>query len=205
MSPTADEVVDRYLARLRDELSDLPRAHREEVVEDISEHIANARSTADAGSEAEVRTLLDRLGDPAEIAADARDRFGVQPPRRAGFVEIAALVLLLLGGFFFVGWLVGVVLLWLSDAWTTRDKLIGTLVVPGGLALPGLLAVGVGTSSETCTSRFGGAAQTCTSDPAGFWHVAAIVGLVVLALAPFATTVYLSRRMGRRPALSSGQ
>ena len=31
-------------------------------------------------------------------------------------------------------WVVGVVLLWRSRAWTLRDKLIGTLVVPGGLA-----------------------------------------------------------------------
>ncbi len=26
-----------------------------------------------------MRTLLDRLGDPADIAAEARERFGVQP------------------------------------------------------------------------------------------------------------------------------
>jgi hypothetical protein len=31
-------------------------------------------------------------------------------------------------------WVVGVVLLWRSRAWTLGDKLIGTLVVPGGLA-----------------------------------------------------------------------
>jgi hypothetical protein len=31
-------------------------------------------------------------------------------------------------------WVVGVVLLWRSRAWTFPDKLIGTLVVPGGLA-----------------------------------------------------------------------
>src|SRR4051812_12124472 len=31
-------------------------------------------------------------------------------------------------------WVVGVVLLWRSPAWTSRDKLVGTLLVPGGLA-----------------------------------------------------------------------
>jgi hypothetical protein len=35
-----------------------------------------------------------------------------------------------------VGWVIGVVLLWLSPTWTAREKLIGTFVVPGGLALP---------------------------------------------------------------------
>ena len=32
----------------------------------------------------------------------------------------------------FLGWVVGVVLLWISRLWTTRDKLIGTL---GGLSM----------------------------------------------------------------------
>jgi hypothetical protein len=52
-------------------------------------------------------------------------------------MEAAALVLLLLGGFVFgVGWIVGLVLLWSSSVWTWWEKLLGTLIVPGGLALP---------------------------------------------------------------------
>ena len=49
-------------------------------------------------------------------------------------------------------WLVGVVLLWISSAWTRREKVIGTLVIPGGLALPMfLLAVTVwAPSSDGC-------------------------------------------------------
>jgi hypothetical protein len=34
------------------------------------------------------------------------------------------------------GWLVGAVLLWRSDSWTVGEKLLGTLVWPGGLLLP---------------------------------------------------------------------
>ncbi|HEY5195981.1 MAG TPA: hypothetical protein VIJ51_03025 [Solirubrobacteraceae bacterium] len=33
-----------------------------------------------------------------------------------------------------MGWLVGLVLLWSSRLWTTREKLFGTLIVPGGIA-----------------------------------------------------------------------
>jgi hypothetical protein len=35
-----------------------------------------------------------------------------------------------------LGWVVGVVLLWGSDLWSRREKLLGTLVVPSGLLLP---------------------------------------------------------------------
>jgi hypothetical protein len=41
---------------------------------------------------------------------------------------VIALVLLVIP---FLGWVVGVVLVWLSRLWTTRDKLIGTL---GGMS-----------------------------------------------------------------------
>jgi hypothetical protein len=44
--------------------------------------------------------------------------------------------LLLLGGIVLplLGWLVGVFLLWASPVWSPRDKWLGTLVLPGGLA-----------------------------------------------------------------------
>src|SRR5687767_11415213 len=130
-----DALVANYLKRLEKELSDLPRARRRELVEEISEHIDEARSGLEAQSEAEMRTLLDRLGDPADIAAEARERFGVQP-KKSGAVEVGALILLPIGGVIVpvLGWVVGVVLLWVSDVWSKREKLIGTFAVPGGLA-----------------------------------------------------------------------
>lgn len=77
-----DALVANYLEGLENELSDLPRARRDELVQEISEHIDEARSGIDVQSEAEMRNTLDRLGDPAEIAAEARERFGV-PPQEA--------------------------------------------------------------------------------------------------------------------------
>ena len=131
MATTADRLVDDYLKRLRQELRDLPPARRSEMVDDIEQHIAEGRAELPSDSEAEIRTLLDRIGPPSVIAADERARLG--PKRPSNTREVVAIVLLLVGGFaFFVGWLAGVVLLWKSDVWTTRDKLIGTLVVPGG-------------------------------------------------------------------------
>lgn len=51
-----------------------------------------------------------------------------------GWLEVTAMVLLLAGGFvMLLGWLAGCVLLWVSPRWRWPDKLVGTLVWPGGL------------------------------------------------------------------------
>ena len=48
--------------------------------------------------------------------------------------EWSTIVLLMLGAFFVgIGWVVGVVALWRSRVWTVPEKLIGTLLWPGGL------------------------------------------------------------------------
>jgi hypothetical protein len=122
MSPTADKLVEDYLKRLNAELRDLPRARRRELVDEISDHIAEARAGLETEDEAEIRTLLDRLGEPEEIAAEAGERHGTRPKRRP--LDVAALILLPIGGVVLpvLGWFVGVALLWLSDAWTTRTS-----------------------------------------------------------------------------------
>jgi hypothetical protein len=48
----------------------LPVARRAELVNDLREHIAAAR--VDRPSQADLRTILDRLGEPGVIAAEAR-------------------------------------------------------------------------------------------------------------------------------------
>lgn len=196
MTTTADQLVDDYLKRLRKELAGLPRERRRELEQEISEHIAEARATLSAQNEAEVRTLLDRIGDPADIAAEARERFGVAP-RKTGAVEIGALVLLPIGGVVLpvIGWIVGVILLWASQAWTTRDKLIGTLVLPGGMLVPFGLGF-IADSGGACVESSGGA-NTCSggTGPLG------IAAIIVLFLLPLASAVYLAMRMRRGRAV----
>jgi uncharacterized coiled-coil protein SlyX len=196
MKSTTEQLVDDYLKRLKAETADLPRARRRELVEEISEHIAEARANLESENEAEVRNLLERLGEPADIAAEAAERPDA-PPRTKSGLDVVALVLLLVGGVVLplVGWLIGVVLLWVSETWTTREKLIGTLVVPGGLALPLFLGA-YGTSSELCVSYSDGPV-TCSGGPSLALKVLGAVLLVVLLIAPLATTVYLARRRSR--------
>jgi hypothetical protein len=209
----ADQLVARYLARLQAALRDLPAARRDELLEQVSEHIATARAELGAqASEAEIRMLLDRLGDPAAIAAEAGHSSNelVGPPRaRPGWLEVATLVLLPIGGIVVpvLGWFVGVALLWTSERWSVRDKLLGTLVVPGGLALP--LALGLFTTTTgTCVTApvpASGATQTpvCTGGPPGWLEVLGPVALVLLLLAPIATVIYLGVRLRRQPSAAA--
>ena len=221
MSTTPDKLVERYLKHLEVELDDLPRDRRSEIVDEIAGHIAEARSGLDHETEAEVRNILEGLGDPADIAVDARERFDVRPtsagaPYKPGWIEVGALVMLLVGGLIvpIVGWFVGVVLLWVSNAWNVRDKVIGTLFVPGGLGLSffllfvGLSASGGGSSISGCqidpgTGREFNCFEESTTDPTSFTDVLAIVFLVALVVAPIITTAYLTHRLRRQPAAAT--
>lgn len=203
MTSDADRLVDEYLNRLNGELGDLPRARRRELTNEIADHIAEARSHLEVESDTEIRNLLDRLGDPAEIAAEERVRSGAET-RRGGLVEILALIGLLVGGFLFViGWFVGLVLLWVSDAWTMREKLVGTLVVPGGLLPAFLLFSGaLGGYSESCAGEVDPVTGAdvnvvCSGGPSVAAQVFWIVVLVVCLVGPFFTTIFLARRMKR--------
>lgn len=117
MKSTADKLVNDYLRRLNRELAGFPRARRRELVEEISDHIAEARAGLEKQSEAEIRSLLDRIGEPEDIAAEARERLGARPSRSRW--DVLALILLLIGGIVLpvIGWVVGVLLLWISEAW----------------------------------------------------------------------------------------
>jgi uncharacterized membrane protein len=140
-APHADQIISGYLARLEQALAALPPARRAELVDDVRSHIAEARRALGEETDADLLNILDKLGDPADIAADARDRAGAQPAPPAmplGMLEIAAIVALVLV------WPAGIALVWLSSAWSQRDKLIATVFVPGGVLALGILSGVVG-------------------------------------------------------------
>jgi uncharacterized membrane protein len=193
MKSTADRLVDDYLNRLNRELAGVPRTRRNELVQEISEHIAEARAGLEDEGEAEIRTLLDRLGDPAEIAAEAGARFEAQP-RQRNWLDIVTLVLLLIGGLVLpvIGWFIGVVLLWTSSAWTTGEKLVGTIFVPGGLALALFFGV-VAVSGGSCSRQVG--SLECSPD-AGTPFLATAFA-IVLFITPLLAVAFLALRMRR--------
>jgi hypothetical protein len=183
-----------YLKRLKELSRRLPRARRTELLEEIEAHLREA-IPADAG-EAEAREVLERLGDPEQIVAEAMPD---GPPARAGMREWLAIPLLLVGGFvFLVGWIVGVALLWSSRIWTLRDKLIGTLLLPGGLATAVfVLAFPAGTQEGEVMTKVCDSSGKCHGVSSGAsggissWELVAVIALLAL---PVVTSIYLTWR-----------
>jgi Na+-driven multidrug efflux pump len=73
-----------------------------------------------------------------------------------------------------------VVLLWSSRVWSDRDKLLGTLIVPGGLLLPAYLLV-------------------AAIEPADSNNPSALVwlGMIAGAVGPCVMVLYLARKLSR--------
>ena len=183
-------LAEDYLDRLERAARRLPRAERRELMEEIAAHLSEA--TYPEMSDAEVLTVLDRLGAPDEIVESQRP-VELSHPSRRGTHEWAAIFLLLFGGFLFiVGWIAGVILLWTSRAWDTRDKVIGTLVVPGGLASALIVAVLTGTKQK-CLTRNGGP-TICTPGPSTVHSVVEIAVFGVCVVGSIFTSVYLAQR-----------
>lgn len=181
-----DQLAADYLKRLRRAARTMPRARRRELLDEIAAHIAEAR----AAGEVPLQRVLDDLGDPKDIAATGSAR------RPLGLREVAAVILLPIGGFIFLaGWVVGLVLLWASPRWRWPDKLLGTLVWPFGYAgvLYGLLA-GAFTNAANNAGSFCGYGCTSTSPGGGLpqWLLDLIV--VVALVAPIAVAIWLVLR-----------
>jgi hypothetical protein len=200
MMTTTHPLAEDYLRRLHQTARVLPRNERDELVAEIRSHLdSGLRKDA---TEADVRNLLDELGSPDDIVAAARPE---RPPTRRGPREVFALILLVTGLPPILGWLAGVGLLLWSPLWSTRQKLLGILVWPGGYVL--LLGLGTplipfrevrscpvppGVPSETA------AACATSGGPSPWWIVASII----IAVAPLLVAAYLYRAAGRRAEAS---
>ena len=205
-----------YLARLDVAARALPEAERRELRAEIEAHLRDA--LADDDGEAALKEALERLGDPTEIVAEQlrsapapAPALAPAPARRVGAQQWSAIVLLLAGGFLAgIGWIIGLVLLWSSRAWSVREKLIGTLLVPGGLATA--FYIGLWAGGETCNSarafRVNGtttsgihvtastlrAVERCTGATTVADRVLALLLLVFLLVAPVVTAIFLAVR-----------
>ena len=197
-SDTLHPLAAKYLERLRRAARGLPPDRRRELLAEIEGHLSEAIDPS--ASDAQALAILNKLGEPEVIIADETPDADELPTGR-GTKEWAAIILLLLGGFTVgVGWVAGLVLLWSSRAWTTRDKWIGTLVVPGGLAtsvLIGLIAIAA-PAKKLCRVIADGV-QHCTTAAGQSTPILGVVVFALLVLAPIATSVYLARRAVAEP------
>ena len=135
MSNESERFIHSYLKELKRELRGLPRHRRRTFLKEVQTRIAAARSSLSSESDAEIRRMLERMGHPADVAAEAHD-FAARPLRGSAYEDGALILLsplvilvavfvtpvLLLGG------VAGALMLWLSRAWPAGEKLIGTLL-----------------------------------------------------------------------------
>lgn len=168
-------LVRQYLDDLVREAAGLPRDTRRDLVDQVRAHIEEALSR-DGDSEATVRNVIAGLGPPAEIVAAAESEAPAARSRGGGTREAIAILLLLAGGIVLpvIGWFIGVAVLWSSQVWTAGQKLVATLVVPGGLLIP-VVMFGMAWPSGTVALTIG------------------LVLLVVLIAAPIAVAISLWR------------
>jgi uncharacterized membrane protein len=71
-APSTEQIVTQWLAQVAAAAGELPPDQRDDLLADLREHIDVARGDLTPQTEAGVRTILERLGDPASIAAEAR-------------------------------------------------------------------------------------------------------------------------------------
>ena len=202
-APHADQLIEGYLARLSAAAAGLPKNARQELIDDMRSHIAEARAREPEETDATVLNILDRLGEPDTVVADARERLGIRlaQPYRPGVLEVAAVILV---PFF---WPIGVILLWMSPAWKVRDKLIGTFLPPGGYMGIGIFGLAAAThNSSGCvvsTDAAGHIIQDTCPAPGPLWLqvLTNVVITLVIFVLPLLTAGYLAFRLrwGRRP------
>lgn len=193
----ADHLVDDYLRRLDAAAAALPPQRRAELVGEIQAHVEEALHEADAADEVAVRNVLERLGPPEEIVAAAAlpsVTAASGEPERTGRLEIAALIALVVP---FFGWLVGVVLVVVSRAWTAREKALGLALLLLPLLLPLVVLVsesGVHSSPVPVEPAEEGLPEAGPSQGTGPAEVASIF---VFFLVGLPSAVYLGWRLRR--------
>ena len=78
MNAAAESQIETYQRSLRECLANLSIAEREDIIREISVHIRES-----AGAESNVSVILDRLGNPAELAAQYTDNVIIRRATRS--------------------------------------------------------------------------------------------------------------------------
>ena len=102
-APHAEQIISGYFARLEAAMTSAAPNVRADVLNELRSHVSEARSEMSAETDADILNLLDRVGDPADIAAEASERpvfeQGSSQQEAVGLpgLAIAALLALLVG------------------------------------------------------------------------------------------------------------
>lgn len=140
---TPDQIIEEYLKQVEAHLGAVPRAQRREFLAEVRSHLEEQIGPPESASSLDVLNALERFGDPEDVAREFAQQTSPSKASQGrhsnppSWLVVALTVLV---------WPVGIILAWLSPAWTVRDKAIATLIPI--LAL-GLLGMGGLTFSAT--------------------------------------------------------
>ena len=147
---SGDRLVSEYLSRLHAAAWVLPADRRTALVDG-----ARHRLYAEIGDDtdpARTRAAIDSLGPPEDAVRREAETLGPAvpvPPRPLsvwGSREVAAVLLLAIGGLALpvVGPVVGLALAWMSDRWTTTERLVATVLAVVPLVLIAVASAALG-------------------------------------------------------------
>jgi hypothetical protein len=184
LAAEADKLVLLYLAQLDAALQGVEASRRQEILAEVHEHIEEERTELDPDDTASVRTLLDKVGDPAAIAAEA----GAPPPGSRRWDAWAPWLIIFGPIASGLGWIAGMVILWPSPTWSRRDKLIATFVPLAGLVALFFGLVATLRAAAGCPGHALHAAAGCTTSgptlPLAVAMLLAVAGLAAHLLPP---------------------
>jgi hypothetical protein len=159
----AEPLVSEYLGRLETAAAELDPGRRAELVADLRDHIWQSLAPYEDPDEADVQTVLARIGTPDEIVAAegvvvppvpgavmAAPEAGSPPTRHPLSVEARALLLLTVGAVVlpFLGPVLAFWYVAASDRWTLTQKRTAALIVVVLLAMPAVLLLPMALSGE---------------------------------------------------------
>jgi uncharacterized membrane protein len=195
----SERPIHNYLKELKRELRGLPRHRRRRFLKEMESRIAHARSSLPSDSEPQIRRMLERLGNPADVVAEAHN-FASRPIRRSALEDgalmlvspLVILVALFISPVLLVGWMVGAIILCLSRAWTSGEKLIGIFLSGTSVVWAGFIGLNL---------------QIRDPDAGAVGLMLAVSLLIFFLLVQMVPAtvgvVYLSRRLGRRSAYTA--
>jgi hypothetical protein len=184
-------------AQIRDILAALGEPR--EIVAAAAEEAAPHRGPTTLGEAREVFAST----TAEQLAAAASPELSL--PQPLTLREKSTILLLLFGAILWgFGWLVGVVLLWSSPRWRLRERLLGTLIWPGGMLAVFLLVVLPG-KTESCVSSSLDQVEHCTSRGWSLPGWLAIPTVLLVLFAPVGVAYFLARTARNRPGVEPGR
>lgn len=120
-----EQMIEDYIRQVKENLPHASPREKQELVAEIRSHLEEEVSRSEDRSSAAILNMLERFGDPEEIAQGLSDTLDdsvpVDRPRSypPTWLVIGLTVFL---------WPAGIILAWLSPAWEIRHKAVATLI-----------------------------------------------------------------------------